>query len=147
MKILFAGLFLAMLNLASAWADEAAVVGHIQTMKGSVAIVRATSLIPGAPGFEIRQGDAVRTGKPGAVGLVFLDNSTVSLGSGSELLVSEYVFEPRDGKFSLVMRMVKGSFSYVSGLIGKLAPESIRLQLPEATIAVRGTKLLVEVAE
>lgn len=147
MKILFWGLFLVLFNVTSVLADEAAVVGHVQTMKGSVTIARATALLPGAPGFEIRLGDTVQTGQPGAVGLVFLDNSTVSLGSASELLISEYAFEPRDGKFALVMRMVKGSFSYVSGLIGKLAPESIRLQLPEATIAVRGTKLLVEVAE
>lgn len=147
MKILFSVVVLLMLGLSSARADEPAVVGHIQTMKGAVAIVRATVLLPAAPGVEIRLGDTLRTGKPGAVGLVFLDNSTVSLGSGSELQVSDYAFEPRDGKFALVMRMVKGSFAYVSGLIGKLAPESIHLQLPEATIAVRGTKLLLEVAE
>lgn len=151
MKALFCALLLIVASLSSAMADEAAVVapvvGHIQTVTGSVVIVRAAVSVRAAPGDEIRQGDTVRTGKPGAVGLVFLDNATVSLGSGSELAVNECVFEPRDGKFALVMRMVKGSFSYVSGLIGKLAPESIRLQLPEATIAVRGTKLLVEVSD
>lgn len=147
MKLVFWAICLALLNLSSAFADEAAVVGHIQTMKDSVTIVRAKSLIAGAPGVEIRQGDLLRTGKPGAVGLVFLDNSTVSLGSGSELLVSEYVFEPREGKFALVVRMIKGSFAYVSGMMSKLAPDAIRLQTPEATIAVRGTKLLIEVEE
>lgn len=147
MKLVFWAICLALLNLSSAFADEAAVVGHIQTMKDSVTIVRAKALIAGAPGVEIRQGDLLRTGKPGAVGLVFLDNSTVSLGSGSELLVSEYVFEPREGKFALVVRMIKGSFAYVSGMMSKLAPDAIRLQTPEATIAVRGTKLLIEVEE
>ena len=51
------------------------------------------------------------------------------------------------GKFAFLARMVKGTFSYISGLIGKLSPNSVQLEIPDATIAVRGTKLLVEVQE
>jgi hypothetical protein len=43
--------------------------------------------------------------------------------------------------------MAKGTFAYLAGLIGKLAPGSIQLLIPDAIIAVRGTKLLVEVQE
>jgi hypothetical protein len=45
------------------------------------------------------------------------------------------------------MRMAKGTFAYLTGLIGKLAPGTIQLQLPDATIGVRGTKLLVTIEE
>jgi len=47
----------------------------------------------------------------------------------------------------MAARMMKGSFAYLSGLIGKLAPDTVQLAIPDATIAVRGTKLLVEVHE
>lgn len=147
MKLLFCIALLLMLPAISTAAEEAAVVGHIQTLQGSVWIERGALRLGGEAGSEVRQGDTLRTGKPGAVGLVLLDNTTVSLGSGSQLVVRDYAFQPREGKFTLVMQMLKGSFSYVSGLIGKLAPDAIRLQLPEATIAVRGTKLLVEIGD
>ncbi len=43
--------------------------------------------------------------------------------------------------------MIKGTFAYLSGLIGKLSPDTLQLEIPEATIVVRGTKLLIEVRE
>jgi hypothetical protein len=43
--------------------------------------------------------------------------------------------------------MAKGSFAYLSGLIGKLAPQSVEILIPDATIAVRGTKLLIDIKE
>ncbi len=76
-----------------------------------------------------------------------LDDTTLSLGPNSEIIIKDYAFAPKEGKFAFLGRMVKGTFSYISGLIGKLSPNSIQLEIPDATIAVRGTKLLVEVQE
>ena len=59
--------------------------------------------------------------------------------------LKEYAFDPKEGKFSLVAQMVKGTFVYLTGLIGKLAPNTVKLVIPDATIAIRGTKLLVAV--
>jgi hypothetical protein len=43
--------------------------------------------------------------------------------------------------------MVKGTFAYISGLIAKLAPDAAQLLIPDATIGIRGTKILVHVEE
>jgi hypothetical protein len=43
--------------------------------------------------------------------------------------------------------MAKGTFVYLSGLIGKLSPDAVKLTLPDATVGVRGTKLLIDVQE
>ncbi len=145
MKTLACGLLLLALHGPALAADEG--IGHIQTLQGSVWIERGGQRLPVAPGTEVRRGDLIRTGMPGAVGIVLSDHSSVSLGSGSELAMETYDFDPREGRFALVMRMVRGSFAYLSGLIGKLSPESIRLKVPDATIAVRGTKLLVDIPE
>ena len=40
--------------------------------------------------------------------------------------------------------MVKGTFVYLSGLIGKLAPNAVQLTIPDAIISMQ-TKLLVDV--
>jgi hypothetical protein len=41
--------------------------------------------------------------------------------------------------------MLKGTVAYISGLIGKLSPESVRVETPTASIGIRGTKFVVKV--
>ena len=141
------GLLIALLAVAPAQATEAEQVGRIRTLEGEASILRAGARLPAAVGGALFRGDVLLTGKPGAVGIVLSDETTVSLGSGSELSLVAFSFVPNEGRFGLVMRMARGTFAYLAGLIGKLAPDTIQLQLPDATIAVRGTKLLVTVEE
>jgi len=47
----------------------------------------------------------------------------------------------------LLIRITKGSLAYLSGLIGKLSPESARFETPVATIGIRGTRFAVQVGE
>ena len=121
------------------------IIGHIQYMNGVASIQRGGTTLVATAGAALYRGDLVRTGKPGAVGIVLTDDTTVSLGSGSELSLIDYAFEPKEGKFALVMRMIKGTFSYITGQIVKLAPDTAQVHTPDATIAVRGTKLLIQV--
>ena len=133
--------------LPASAAPTGELIGHIHKIEGSASIMRDGATVPGVLGGDLYRGDVVRTGKPGAVGLVLTDDTTVSLGSGSELSLNNYEFAPKEGHFGLLLQMVKGTFSYVSGQIAKLAPESARIQTPDATIAIRGTKLLIEIKE
>ena len=100
-----------------------------------------------AAGAALHKGDVVRTGKPGSAGMVLTDDTTISLGSGSEIALNDYVFQPRDGQFALALKMVKGTFAYVTGQIVRLSPASAQVLTPDATIAVRGTKLLIQIEE
>jgi hypothetical protein len=61
------------------------------------------------------------------------------------LVIDEFVFAPRQGKYSIALRMVKGTFAYFSGLISKLAPESARIETPTSSIGIRGTKFVARV--
>jgi hypothetical protein len=139
-------LFLLLCSLP-AHALPADAIGRIQTLQGTAVIQRGNVTLPAAVGAPLYRGDLIRTAKPGAAGVVLTDDSTVTLGPNSELSLKEYAFDPKEEKFSLVVRMVKGTFVYLSGLIGKLAPNAVHLVIPDATIAVRGTKLLVDVHE
>ncbi|KAB0670114.1 FecR domain-containing protein [Oryzomonas sagensis] len=146
MKTIFFGLLL-LFSAASAFAAPTDVIGHVQTMKGSASFLRGTLTQPAVIGGGVHRGDVVRTAKDGSLGIVLADDTTLSLGPNSELAIKEYVFDPKDGKFTFLARMAKGTFVYLSGLMAKLAPHAIRLEIPEATIAVRGTRLLIEVQE
>jgi hypothetical protein len=145
MKTLICGLCMSMLMAMSAVAETTDVIGHIQTLKGSATVQRREALLPAAIGVPLQHGDVIRTGTPGAVGIVLNDDTTIALGPDSEFELKDYAFDPRQGNFACVMRIVKGSLVYLSGLIGKLAPQTIQVQTPDATIAVRGTKMLIEV--
>jgi hypothetical protein len=140
-------LLLALLCAAPARAEQAERIGRVRTLEGGASILRNGTSVPAAIGGDIHRGDVIRTGKPGAVGIVLNDDTTISLGSGSELEMVDFAFAPKEGRFALVARMAKGTFAFVSGLIGKLAPSTTQLRLPDATIAMRGTKLLIRIEE
>jgi hypothetical protein len=141
----FICIMLVILAATPLYAVPVEVIGHIHSLNGTVSILRAKATLPGAVGTPLNSIDIIRTGKPGAVGIVLTDGTTFSLGPNSELAIKDYAFNPKENKFSLVVRMAKGTFVYLSGLIGKLSPNAVKLDIPDATIGVRGTKLLVDV--
>ena len=147
MKTLACGLLLTLFVVSPSYALPVDAIGHIHTLKGTASVTRGAISVPATVGAALSRGDIVRTGNPGAVGIVLTDDTTISLGPNSELSLNEYAFNPNEGRFSLVLRMVKGTFAYLSGLIAKLAPDAAQVFIPDATIAVRGTKLLVRVEE
>lgn len=122
-------------------------IGRIHRIQGEATLVRDGVTQAATIGTELLRSDRLRTGTPGAIGIVLTDDTTISLGSGSELDLEDHAFEPAQGRFAQVIGMLKGTFSYISGQIARLSPESVRLRTPDATIAVRGTKLLVEVSK
>lgn len=145
MKKMFFGLLFLCLLASPAVALPADAIGQIQTLKGTAYILRGGKTLPARAGEAIYAADTIRTAKSGAVGIVFADDSSLSLGPESEIVLKDYLFNPKEGKFAFLTRMIKGTFGYISGIIGKLSPESIRLEIPDATIGVRGTRLLVKV--
>ena len=120
-------------------------VGTVKTLSGTAQLIRQGQTLELAIGMSIEAEDRVLTSAGSSLGLILQDDTTVTLGPKSELLVSDYIFEPQQSRFSMVLKMLKGSFLYMSGVIGKLALESIKLETPDSTIAVRGTRLLIKV--
>jgi hypothetical protein len=77
--------------------------------------------------------------------VIFSDETLLSLGPESALVIDRFVFAPREGKFSIVLRMIRGTAAYLSGLISKLAPDSAHFETPTASIGIRGTRFVVRV--
>ena len=81
------------------------------------------------------------------MGIIFKDNSRISLGPKSRLDLKKFVFKPAQGHFSMLNRLAKGTASFVSGKMTKLSPESVVLETPTSTIGVRGTTYNIKVDE
>jgi hypothetical protein len=120
-------------------------VATIQKASGTVTVVRQGHSLAASAGFEVQEDDTLRTGPDGSIGVIFKDDTVLSLGPESVLVVDEFVFAPKQGKFSIVLRMLKGTAGYLSGLISKLSPESAHFETPTASIGIRGTQFVVRV--
>lgn len=119
-------------------------IGKAKTIKGDVVAVRGGEEIPIKIGDRVYQNDIVRTGADSSAGIIFEDNTIISLGPKSALVIEEYVFAPEKGMLSMVARILKGTASYLSGIIGRQSPESVKIHTPDATIGIRGTQFLVK---
>jgi hypothetical protein len=130
-------------NVSPVYASPA--IATVQKVSGMAAIVRQGQTTSATVGLEIWENDILRTGPDGSIGVVFNDDTLLSLGPGSLLVVDRFAFAPRQGKFSIVLRMVRGTAAYLSGLISKLSPDSAHFETPTASIGIRGTKFVVKV--
>jgi hypothetical protein len=126
-------------------ADVSGAIGSIQKASGTAVVIRQGQTIPVQPGLKIWMNDTLRTGGDGSIGVVFQDETLLSLGPESVLSIEEYIFAPKQGKFSIVLKMFKGTAVYLSGLISKLSPDSARFETPSASVGIRGTKFAVKV--
>jgi len=126
-------------------ADASPSAATVKKVSGMATITRQGRDLPATVGLEILENDTIRTGRNGSIGIVFNDETLLSLGPESVLVIDEFVFAPKQGKFSIVIRMVKGTAAYLSGLISKLAPESAHFKTPTASIGIRGTKFVAKI--
>ena len=122
-------------------------IGSIKTTKGTASIVRQEKVILAKIGERIFEGDILRTGADGSLGVIFKDDTLLSLGPNSELAIDEFLFAPAQGKLSFVTRMLRGTAAYLSGIIAKLSPESVRFETPVGSVGIRGTKFVVKIDE
>lgn len=122
-------------------------IGVVRTASGDATVTRGEKSVPAAPGLKLMVGDTLGTGRNGSLGVILRDDSTLSIGPGSRLVLRDFLFSPSEEKFDLVAHITRGTMAYLSGLIGKLAPEKARFETPTATIGIRGTRFAVEVGE
>ena len=122
-----------------------AFVGIVRSVSMDAYILRNEKSIAAETNMKIMNGDVLKTGPTGSLGLIFDDDTLVSMGPDSEFAVEDFLFNPSEKKLSFVVRMLQGTFAFLSGQISKLVPDAVRLETPDATIGMRGTHVLVKV--
>jgi hypothetical protein len=78
----------------------------------------------------------VTTGPEGKTQLLFIDGSALSIGPNSEVVLDEFVYDPKTETGKLAMTATKGVFRLVGGKLSKTEPAT--LKTPTATIGIRG---------
>ncbi len=126
-------------------AAEKPVVGSIKIVKGAASVQRDGLTIAARVGERLFANDILLTGEDGSLGIIFRDDSVLSMGPETRLIIDKFVFAPAEGKLGMVTKILKGTVAYFSGIIGKLSPESARFETPVASIGIRGTRFAVKV--
>jgi hypothetical protein len=88
--------------------------------------------------------EVLRTEADSALSVLFVDGSELSVEAGSELVLSDYVFDTQSASSTGVIELKQGLFHFDSNAT---ADSGIALQTPIATIGIRGTEFLVTVAD
>ncbi len=120
-------------------------VGLVKTIAGSAVIERNGKAFKAEINMKLLKGDAVRTGPDGKIGLIFEDDTVISMGSNSKIVIEQFLFQPAEKKLSFLARILQGTVSFLSGQLTKLAPDLVHIETPQATVGMRGTHLLIKV--
>ncbi len=113
---------------------SAAVRGQVALNRLQVAVGR--QVIGGEP---ILLQDAIQSGQRSGMQILLLDQTVFTIGPDSELVIDEFVYDPKTNAGKLSAEITKGVFRFVSGKIAHEKPEDMNVKLPSGTLGVRGT--------
>jgi hypothetical protein len=144
-QILFVliGMFL---FVSTAMANNQISIGQAAVVRGEVYVERNTNKQPLKARDSVYQGDKILTGEKGKVQIIFADDTIFTIGREAEILLDKYVYDPSTHEGVSEIKAKKGTFKFVTGKIAKKNPKHVRVKTPFATIGVRGSGGLVDVA-
>lgn len=121
--------------------------GAIKSSKGTVNIERAGEKIPATVGSAVFVSDKVRSGADGSFGITLKDNTLLSAGPNSLIVISKFAYDITTNTGAMSIGVRKGTLAVATGKIAKATPESVDFHTPTSVLGVRGTEFVVEVGE
>lgn len=82
--------------------------------------------------------DTIKTTQ-GRIQLMFKDNTLITLGRNTEMVINEYQWKSGDPDSGIITQIKAGSFRIMGGAITRDAPQNFKTQAPAATIGIRGS--------
>ncbi len=131
--------------VASTAATAAEVAGMVKISRGEATIERAGERLPATVGMSVLATDRLRTGGDGALGVTLRDNTLLSAGPNSLIVIEKFAFNSSTLEGGMSVGIRKGTLAVASGKIVKRTPESVDFHTPTSVLGVRGTEFLVEV--
>jgi len=99
-------------------------------------------------GNAVAFGERFRTDSTGIIHILFMDQSSMTLGPNSELVIDEFAFHPKEQRGNIAVNLIKGSLRVVGGFISKLTSpkgaNSALVRTATATIGIRGGISIVD---
>ena len=119
--------------------------GIFKSVNGGVTLTHADkTIVTPKAGDRFFESDTIKTAPKATAGVIFNDNTLVSIGQNSEFAVKEYNFKPSEKQGSFTGKLDKGTMACMTGLIAKMNPNSMKIESKTATLGIRGTYFVVD---
>lgn len=106
------------------------------------------TLEPVHPGDPVRQGEQFETGDSGRLTFQFQDNTALTLSKNTKFKVEDYVFDSNTPTLNTERYTIfAGSFTYLSGLMGKQNNRDHIVETAYGAIGIRGTWFVTRLNE
>nr|WP_315464056.1 FecR family protein [uncultured Rhodoferax sp.] len=119
--------------------------GTFKTVQGTVTVHQGEARRTAVPGGGMAEAERVQTDPTGSAVLMLRDGTTIAIGPNTTVDLTRFQFESTTQQGSLLVRVLQGSIRLVTGLLGKVQPENVKVTTPATTVSVRGTDFIVEV--
>ncbi len=94
-------------------------------------------------GQNVVHNEKISTFDKGKVQLLFADQSTLTLGPNSEIVIDKYVYDPQKEVGAMTATVTTGLLRYVGGKISKKS--GVEFVTPSGAVTVRGGIALIKV--
>lgn len=134
------------LMLATAVADaQEQRTGTLKTVTGEVRLSQGTMSRAAQEGGGLSQADRIVTERDASATFMLKDGSVISVGPNSTLELAKVQFDTTTQEGGLMLNLLQGTIRVVTGWLGKLHPEQVKVITPTSVVGVRGTDFIVEV--
>lgn len=119
----------------------------VKVAKGGVQIIHGERTYAARVGSKLRENDVVITSENGSVGLLFLDNSTLSMGPDSEVVLKRYKYDPTTYLGAFDVHVKQGTVSLQAGDLADSGPDNVRVTTPQTELKGNAKQLLISVGD
>lgn len=119
--------------------------GTFKTVTGEVRLGQAGVTRAAEAGGGLQQADRIATGRDANATFVLKDGTLVSVGPNSTLELVKVQFDTTTQDGNLWLNLMQGTVRIVTGWLGKLHPDQVKVITPTSVVGVRGTDFIVEV--
>jgi hypothetical protein len=85
---------------------------------------------------DIVLNERIIAGPDGAAQVMFLDQTTLTVGPNSDVVIDSYLYNPEQGSGQMALSLARGAMRFIGGRITKTEPATV--DLAGAVVAVRG---------
>lgn len=119
--------------------------GTLKSVAGEVSLSQAGAVRTAEVGAGVLQADRIVTGRNASTTLTLKDGTLLAVGPHSTLELTKLQFDTTSQEGSVLLNLVQGTIRVVTGWLGKLHPEQVKVLTPTSVVGVRGTDFIVEV--
>ncbi len=120
-------------------AAEPPTIGAVDKVQARVEATQAGQTRALAVASDLYFRDRCRSREGARLQATLKDGTQLTLGENATLVIDEFVYDPHTSRGELSVKIAKGAFLYVGGLIEGEPGGKVRIRTPVAAIGVRGT--------